>query len=101
MFSDFDDGASRNAMGGEWSYGWQDAPETSFGLVAPGRGGAGFAATVAGKMDASDDSRLTAHFTLDNSAADLSSYAGIRFWVRGEGSFRVLTLQPTITDWDD
>src|SRR5580658_4019301 len=94
MFSNFDDGTSRNTMGGEWSYGWQDAPETSFDLVARGRGGAGFAATVAGKVDASDDSRLTAHFTLDNSAADLSSYAGIRFWVRGEGSFRVLTLQP-------
>ena len=101
VFSNFDDGASRNTMGGEWSYDWQDAPETSFDLVAPGHGGAGFAATVAGKVDASDDSRLTAHFKLDNSAADLSSYAGIRFWVRGDGSFRVRTLQPTITDWDD
>jgi len=101
MFSNFDDGTSRNTLGGEWSYSWQDAPETSFDLIAPGRGGAGFAATVAGKMDASDYSRLTAHFTSDNSSADLSSYAGIRFWVRGDGSFRVLTLQPTIADWDD
>ena len=101
MFSNFDDGTSRNTLGGEWSYSWQDAPETSFDLVAPGRAGVGFAATVAGKMDASDYSRLTAHFTSDNSAADLSSYAGIRFWVRGDGSFRVLTLQPTISDWDD
>ena len=32
---------------------------------------------------------------------DLSIYAGIRFWVRGNGSFRFHSLQPTITDWDD
>jgi len=101
VFSNFDDGTSRNTMGGEWSYDWQDAPETSFDLVAPGHAGAGFAATVAGKINGSDDSRLTAHFKPDNSAADLSSYSGIRFWVRGDGSFRVRTLQPTITDVDD
>src|SRR5580658_2045187 len=101
VFSNFDDGASRNTMGGEWSYDWQDAPETSFDLVAPGHGGAGFAARVAGKMDASDDSRLIAHFNPDNSAVDLSSYTGIRFWVRGDGSFHLRTLQPTITDVDD
>jgi sialate O-acetylesterase len=101
LFSNFDDGTSRNTMGGEWSYSWQDAPETSFDLVAPGRGGVGFAATVAGKMDASAGSRLTAHFKADRSPTDLSSYAGIRFWVRGDGSFRVRTLQPTITDVDD
>jgi sialate O-acetylesterase len=100
-FSNFDDGASRNSMGGEWSYNWQDGPETFFDLVAPGHGGAGFAARVAGSMDGSDDSRLTARFKPDNSAADLSSYTGIRFWVRGDGSFLVRALQPTITDWDD
>jgi sialate O-acetylesterase len=100
-FSNFDDGTPRNSMGGEWSYSWQDGPETFFELVAPGHGGAGFAARVAGKMDGSDDSRLTTRFRADNSAADLSSYIGIRFWVRGDGSFRVKTVQPTITDWDD
>ena len=100
-FSNFDDGTSRNSMGGEWSYDWQDGPETFFDLVAPGHGGTGFAARVAGKMDGSDDSRLTARFKSDNSATDLSSYTGIRFWVRGDGSFRVRTVQPTITDWDD
>jgi len=100
-FSNFDDGTSRNSMGGEWSYDWQDGPETSFDLVAPGRGGTGFAARVAGNMDGSDDSRLTARFKPDNSATDLSSYTGIGFWVRGDGSFRVHTVQPTITDWDD
>jgi sialate O-acetylesterase len=100
-FSNFDDGASRNSMGGEWSYDWQNGPDTIFDLVAPGRGGTGFTARVAGQMDGSDDSRLTARFKPDNSAADLSSYTGIRFRVRGDGSFRLKTLQPTITDWDD
>ena len=101
VFSNFDDGRSRNSMGGEWSYDWRAAPQTSFDLVAPGNGGTGYAARVAGKMDASDSSRLTAHLQSDNSAADLSSYSGIRFWVRGDGSFRVRTLQPTIRDADD
>jgi sialate O-acetylesterase len=32
---------------------------------------------------------------------DLSSFAGIRFWVRGSGSFVFHTLQPSISDWDD
>lgn len=101
LFSNFDDGTSRNSTGGVWSYNWRDAPETSFELVAPGRDGKGFAARVSGTMDASDDTRLTARFKPDNSAADLSAYAGIRFWVRGNGSFRLRTLQPTISDWDD
>jgi len=101
VFSNFDDGTSLNTMGGSWSYDWTEAPETSFSLIAPGRGGTGFAAQVIGKMDGSDDSRLIAHFRPDNSAADLSSYSGIRFWVRGDGTFQVHTLQPTVTDWDD
>jgi sialate O-acetylesterase len=100
-FSNFDDGTSLNRMGGVWSYDWQDAPETSLELVAPGHGGAGFAARVAGTMDGSDDSQLTARFALDSSPVDLSSYRGIRFWVRGDGSFHVRTLQPSITDVDD
>ncbi len=101
VFSNFDGGTSLNTTGGEWSYNWQDGPETLFELVAPGHGGTGFAARVAGKMDGSDGSRLTARFKPDGSPADLSSYEGIRFWVRGDGSFHVLTLQPTITDVDD
>lgn len=100
-FSNFDDSTSRNSTGGYWSYTWDDAPAASVDLISPGRGGAGYALQVSGKIDASDDSRLVARFHVDNSPADLSAYAGIRFWVRGNGSFRVLTLQPTITDWDN
>jgi sialate O-acetylesterase len=100
-FSNFDDGTSRNSLGGYWAYSWDGAPETSFRLVSPGRGNAGYAAQVAGAIDASDDSRLTARFHVDDSSVDLSSYSGLRFWAHGKGSFRVRTLQPTITDWDD
>jgi sialate O-acetylesterase len=37
----------------------------------------------------------------DGAPADLSSFAGIRFWVRGNGSFVFHTLQPSISDWDN
>jgi sialate O-acetylesterase len=99
--STFDDGRASTALGGNWSYDWKEAPETAFDLVAPGRGGSGFAAHVVGAIDASDGSRVVAKFHQDGSPADLSTYAGIRFWVRGNGSFRFHSLQPTITDWDD
>jgi sialate O-acetylesterase len=99
-FSNFYDGTSRDSTGGSWSYGWDSAPDTSFELISPGREG-GYAAQVAGTLDASDDSRLIARFHADNSPANLSAYAGIQFWARGNGSFRLLTLQPTITDGDD
>lgn len=100
IFSNFDDGTSRDSTGGIWSYTWDSAPDTYFELVPEGHQH-GFAAQIAGALGASDDSRLVARFHLDNSPADLSAYQGIRFKVRGNGSFRVLTLQTTITDWDD
>ncbi len=99
--ADFDDGRASTALGGDWSYDWNAAPETTFDLISPGRDGKGFALHIGGQIDASDDSRLTAKLHLDGSPADLSAYAGIRFWVRGNGSFRFHFLQPTITDWDD
>jgi sialate O-acetylesterase len=99
--ANFDDGSARTALGGDWFYDWRGAPETIFDLISPGRGGAGFAARVTGRIDASDDSRVTARFQPDGSPVDLSGYAGIRFWVRGNGSFRLRSLQPTVSDWDD
>ncbi len=100
-FANFDAGNVHNALGGYWFYDWHDTPETSFELVFPGHGGGGFAAHVAGKVDASDDSRWIVRYHLDASPADLTAYAGIRFWVRGDGNIRFRSLQPTITDWDD
>ena len=66
-FSNFDEGSARNALGGYWSLDLRLAPETTFELVSPGRGGSGFAARVSGCLDASDDARLTARFQPDGS----------------------------------
>ena len=99
--SDFDDGTSRNGMGGAFSYSWADAPDSAFDLVSPGRGGRGFAVRVAGRLDGTQGSALTMSYKLDHSPVDMTSYAGIRFWVRGNGSFRFKSLQPTVGDYDD
>jgi len=99
--ANFDDGTARVATGGSFSYGWDDAPGAPFELVSPGRGGSGFAARVAGRLDGTQDSTLTVRYKLDGSGVDLTSYKGIRFWVRGNGSFRFRSKQPTVTDWDD
>lgn len=101
MLANFDDGTSRIATGGSFSYGWGDSPDALFELASPGRGARGFAARVAGRLDGTQASTLTAHYKLDGAGVDLSPYAGIRFWVRGNGSFRFRSKQPTVTDWDD
>jgi hypothetical protein len=99
--SDFDDGTSRTSTGGDWTYSWKDSPGASFELVAPGRGGKGYAARVSGTLDEVNSSRLQANFHADLSAADMRRYSGIRFWVRGNGQFQLELLQPTISDWDN
>src|SRR5215472_6932700 len=101
LFSNFNDGASRAETGGVWTYDWPDAAATTFDLVAPGRGGAGYAARVVGKLDGASSSNLQATFQSDGSPADLSSFLGIRFWARGKGAFQFQMLQPTISDWDN
>lgn len=101
QLSNFDDGTSRLGTGGAWSYTWQDAASTMFELVAPGRGGAGYAARVAGNLDGANYSGLRASFKEDDSPPDLSAFAGIRFWIRGTGAIQFQMLQPTITDWDN
>ena len=99
--SNFDDGTAGDVFGGYWYYDLKAAPETAFGLSAPGYLDRGFAAHVGGRIDASDDSRLWLRFHQDLTPVDLSSYDAIRFWVRGHGMFRFRSLQSTITDWDD
>ena len=99
--TNFDAGTSRTSMGGSFSYSWVDAADSHFDLVAPGRNGKGMAAQVAGTLDGTQSSRLTANYKLDHSPVDLSAYSGIRFWVRGNGSYRFRSLQPNITDWDN
>jgi len=101
LLANFDDGTAHLATGGSFAYSWPDAPSTSFDLVPPGHGTSGFAARVAGKLDGIQDSILSATYKLDGSPQDLSGFAGIRFWVRGNGSFRFRSKQSTIDDFDD
>ena len=101
VLANFDDGSSHLTTGGSFSYSWAEAPDAAFDLVSPGRGTSGFAARVAGKLDGTQDSILTATYKLDGSPEDLSAYAGIRFWLRGNGAFRFRSKQPTIKDYDD
>ncbi len=100
-FSSFDDGSSRVSTGGVWSYSWHDAPDAAFELVTPGHGGKGYAARISGTLTGADDSRWEVRFRSDGAPMDLSVYAGVRFWVRGNGSYLFRTLQPSIFDWDD
>jgi sialate O-acetylesterase len=99
--ANFDDGTTRNTLSGDSGYSWADAPDTSFDLISPGRRHHGYAARIAGTLDATQSAVLTTRYHLDNSPVDLSPYVGIRFWVRGAGQFTFLSLQPTITDYDN
>jgi sialate O-acetylesterase len=101
LLSNFDDGLSRTTFGGSWSYDWKEAEATTFELAAPGRGGAGFAALVHGQLDGASTSMLHATFHLDGSPENLSTFAGIRFWIRGNASVQFQAIQPTISDWDN
>jgi len=99
--ANFDDGTARISTGGSFSYNWEDAPDAPFELVSPGRGTTGFAARISGTLNGAQAATLAAAYNQDGTAIDLTSYAGIRFWVRGNGSFRFRSKQPTVTDWDD
>jgi len=101
MLANFDDGTARISTGGWFSYGWADSPDALFELASPGRGASGFAVRVSGRLDGTEDSTLTAKYNLDGAAIDLSPFASIRFWARGDGSFRFRSKQPSVTDWDD
>jgi sialate O-acetylesterase len=101
VLSNFESGLATLSTGGNWMYSWKDAPRTSFSVVSPGHGDDGYGIRVSGRVAELDDARLTAALKTDNATADLSGYAGVRFWARGEGKFRFQTLQPTITDMDN
>jgi sialate O-acetylesterase len=99
--STFDDGMARTVTGGAWVYDWEEAPESAFELVAPGRGGRGYTARVAGKLDGASNSQLRTSLRGDSSPMDLSQYDGIQFWVRGDGQFQLQSLQSSISDADN
>jgi sialate O-acetylesterase len=100
-FSNFDDRTPQTATGGAWTYRWEDAPNSAFDLVAPGRGGSGYTARVSGALDGTNFAALQANFHSDGTPADLNAFSGIRFWARGKGIFQFQMLQPSISDWDD
>ena len=100
-FSKFDGGSSQVSTGGSWEYSWQDAPDSSFSLVSPGKDGKGYAARISGALNGANDPRWGVRFHSDGATEDLSKFVGVRFWVRGSGSFVFKTLQPSISDWDD
>jgi hypothetical protein len=80
--SNFDDGASSTSTGGEWSYSWADSGPSVFELIAPGRGGNGYAAKISGKLDGTNSAFWRASFHLDGSPADAAS-----FWLKPFGFF--------------
>ncbi len=100
-FSDFNDGGAKTPLGGNWVYSWQDAPDSRFELVAPGRDGKGYAAKISGRLDGASDAYWRTTFKADGTPFDASAYAGVRFWVRGHGKYIFRTLEPNISDWDD
>lgn len=98
--SSFDKGSSEVSTGGSWSYSWSGAPDSAFALVAPGHGHNGYAAKLSGVLDGASDSRWEVQLQ-PHEPTDLSSYSGVRFWVRGAAGFVFQSLQPSITDWDN
>lgn len=101
VLSDFDNRLTSTSTGGVWTYSWKEAPQTLFSVVSQGHGGSGYAVRVTGRIAELDDPRLEASLKPENKTADLSEYAGVRFWARGNGEFRLQALQPTITDTDN
>ncbi len=100
-FSNFDDETARTWPDGAWAYYWAEAGATAFELKSPGRGSTGYDARVHGTYDGATHSALRATFHRDATPIDLTSYSGIRFWARGNGSFVFKTRQPTIWDEDN
>ena len=100
-FSKFHEGSSQTSAGGEWSYSWKDGPATQFELVSPGRDGKGYAAKISGDFDGTSGSYWRASFQRGGAPFDATNYAGIRFWVKGKGSYIFSTIQPSISDWDN
>jgi sialate O-acetylesterase len=100
-FGNFEDESLGKFPGSAWSYSWEDAPSSVFELAAPGRGGKGHFARISGELSGAEDSRWVFRIRPDGVPVDLSAFAGVRFWARGNGKFVFRTLQPSVSDWDD
>jgi len=100
LLSSFDDVRSRNSMGGYWTVPFQ--PETRLELVEPGYGGGGYALRCAGQFPASAAGavEVTTTFASGSAPSDLSQYAGLSFYAKGDASFGVVLQQPSVVDGD-
>ncbi len=98
--ADFDTGVATSRAGGAWTFDWKAAPHAAFALT-PGDGGAGWAARIAGALEADDLALLGFRFRRWGEAIDLTTFRGLRFRLRGDGALKLRLLQPSITDWDD
>ena len=98
--ADFDDGAARTRMGGEWTFDWKSAPNVRFALTRAGDK-SGWAAMLAGKIEANDLPLLHMSFQPWGLPIDLTRFRGVRFRVRGDAAFKLRLNVPSITDFDD
>jgi sialate O-acetylesterase len=89
--------ASAEAAGARWRFTWEGAPQMSFEW----QGGLEPTARLHGELRARDSARLGLDLEADGSPADISRFDAIRLRVAGEGSFRLHTIQPSISDGDD
>lgn len=80
-----------------WTYDWDAAPRTFFEEEASPQK----TVHVHGVLSHPDQSLLVGRWNADRKPRNLSFAAGLRFWVRGNGAFRIRFLQPSITDTDD
>ncbi|HVN18704.1 MAG TPA: sialate O-acetylesterase [Dongiaceae bacterium] len=101
LLANFDDGSSGLKTGGTFSYSWSDAGDSRFDLAFPGHGEKAYVARVSGDLDGTDEAILAARYQADGIPENLTAYKGIRFWLRGKGSFRFRSKQPSISDYDD
>jgi len=102
LLDDFDDGDLQNALGGQWDPGWPVADGiASMDVSSPGRGGAGNALHVQGRMQPELDFPVRANCSADGEPVDLSLYKALRFYVRGNGFFHLYSVQPSIWDGDN
>jgi sialate O-acetylesterase len=98
--SNFDDGSTRNLLGGDWIFDWATAPRARFALTT-GRGAAGWAASITGSRSTADFVLLHMLLRPWSAPMDLREFRALRFNARGKGAFKVRLQLPSITDFDD
>jgi sialate O-acetylesterase len=89
--------AGLEGTGGQWRFSWENAPQVSFDWQE----GSKSEARLSGELRARDWARLSIDLKADGSPVNLLDYDAIRLRLKGEGSFQLRTVQPSIIDADD